>query len=77
MAASDVPEEHADPILEALSDDEKAELERRSFVKVGNDVVWADPERGIRREAMSRLYYIQTTNGVFRVSRITREIVEV
>jgi hypothetical protein len=77
MAANDVQEEHADPILEALSNDEKAELERKSFVKVGDEVVWSDPERGLRREAMSRLYYIQTTKGVFRVSRITREIVEV
>jgi hypothetical protein len=31
----------------------------------------------VRRKAVSRLYYIQTTKGVFRVSRIAREIVEV
>lgn len=65
------------PILADLTDQQKAELERRSFLKVGEDVVWLDPERGPRREAMSRLYYIQTIKGVFRVSRITREVVEV
>jgi hypothetical protein len=64
-------------ILASLGDEQRAQLEEKSYVRVGDDVVWIDRERGVRREAMSRLYYIQTTKGVFRVSRIAREIVEV
>ena len=64
-------------IVAGLSDEQRAQLEEKSYVQVGDDVVWIDRERGVRREAVSRLYYIQTTKGVFRVSRIAREIVEV
>jgi hypothetical protein len=66
-----------DLILDRLSEEQRTELAQRGYVWVGDDVVWIDRERGVRREAMSRLYYIQTPNGVFRVSRIARQIVEV
>ena len=75
--ASDPGAPRGDSVLDSLTDEQRAELERKSYVWVGEDVVWIDRQRGVRREAMSRLYYIQTTRGVFRVSRITREIVEV
>lgn len=75
--ASDFGARGGDSILNGLTDEQRADLERKSYVWVGEDVVWIDRERGVRREAMSRLYYIQTTAGVFRVSRIAREIVEV
>jgi hypothetical protein len=75
--APDPGARRGDSILDALTDEQHAELERRSYVWVGDDVVWIDRERGVCREPMRRLYYIQTARGVFRVSRITREIVEV
>jgi hypothetical protein len=77
MASDDASQPSDDDALAGLSPEQRLELERRSYVVVGDEVVWNDRERGPRREPMSRLYYIQTPKGVFRVSRITREVVEV
>jgi len=40
-------------------------------------VVWIEPDGRIRREKTSKLYYIRTRRGIYRVSRISGEVVEV
>ena len=60
-----------------LSEPERTELEQAHYVRKGGDLVWLEPGGGVRRERASKLYYIQTRRGVFRVSRITHEVVEV
>lgn len=64
-------------ILAALSDEQRGELERRQYVKVGPNLVWIEPEGTVRREPIASLYYIRTQRGVFRISRISEEVVEV
>jgi hypothetical protein len=63
--------------LESLSSEEKDELRLRHFVKSGDDVVWIEPERRVRKEKAAALYYIRTGKGVFRISRLNGEIIEV
>jgi hypothetical protein len=53
------------------------ELELRHYARVGDDLVWIEPGRRVRRERASRVYYVQTARGVFRVSRLTGEVIEV
>jgi hypothetical protein len=65
------------PLLSSLTPEERTHLETRRFVRSGNDVVWIEPGGGVRREAAARLYYIQTDRGVFRVSRLNGEVIEV
>jgi hypothetical protein len=77
MSSDDISTQSPDERLSGLSPEQKVELEQNGYVVVADQVVWMDRERGLRREPMSRLYYIQTEKGVFRVSRITREVVEV
>ncbi len=64
-------------LLASLTPEEREALERKRYVQTGEEVVWIEPDGRVRREKASRLYYIQTDRGVFRVSRITREVVEV
>lgn len=64
-------------ILASLTEVQRAELERKQYVKIGGDLVWIEPEGAVRRERASTLYYIRTHRGVFRVSRISEEVVEV
>ncbi len=64
-------------ILECLSPPERADLEDKQFVKTGEHLVWIEPEGAIRREELAKLYYIRTARGVFRVSRLNGEVVEV
>ncbi len=64
-------------LLEPLSPDDRKQLELYHFVRIGESVVWIEPEGRVRNEKVSRLYYIRTAKGVYRVSRITDEIIEV
>ena len=52
-------------------------IQIRFLVTTGDEVVWIEPDGRIRREKLSSLYYIQTRRGVYRVSRISNEVVEV
>lgn len=64
-------------VLTGLSPEQRAELERHQYVRSGDDLVWIEPEGVVRRERFDRLYYVRTKRGVFRVSRISREVIEV
>jgi hypothetical protein len=67
----------ASALLQDLSEEERAELERRHYVRKGDDLVWREPEGALRREPLAKLYYVRTPGGVFRVSRLSGKIVEV
>ena len=77
MAQPDRPTPSDDPHLRSLSPEERAQLEARRFVRSGDEVVWIEPGGAVRREKAARLYYIQTDRGVFRVSRLSGEVIEV
>ena len=64
-------------LVGVLSEAERVELEQRHYVRTGEDLVWIEPGSGVRRERASKLYYIQTARGVFRVGRISHEVVGV
>ena len=66
-----------DPLTASLTPEEKETLRIRSLVTTGKEAVWIEPDGRIRREKLSSLYYIRTRRGVFRVSRISNEVVEV
>jgi hypothetical protein len=60
-----------------LTPEQQTELEARHVLAVGDEVVWIEPDGRVRREKLTSLYYIRTRRGVYRVSRISKEIVEV
>jgi hypothetical protein len=66
-----------DPLTASLTPEEKETLQTRYLVTTGDEVVWLEPDGRIRREKLSSLYYIRTCRGVYRVSRISNEVVEV
>ncbi len=75
---TDRAEELRDDLLTAsLTPEEKETLQTRYLVTTGDEVVWVEPDGRIRREKLSGLYYIRTRRGVYRVSRISGEVVEV
>ena len=65
------------PHLMDLDDGQRHELGVRQHVRVGRELVWIDLDGRVRREPISNLYYVQTSRGVFRVSRLTGEVIEV
>ena len=66
-----------DPLIASLTPEEREALETRHLVTAGDEVIWIEPDGRVRREKLSSLYYIRTRRGVYRVSRISNEIVEV
>ncbi len=77
MTSDQAEELREDPLTASLTPEEKKELETRQLVTTGNEVVWIEPDGRIRREKLSNLYYIRTGRGVYRASRISKEVVEV
>lgn len=69
------PEDEA--LLAALGPEQRAELEARRVLRVGEALVWIEPEGRVRREPVSRLYYVRTARGIFRWSKIDDALVEV
>ena len=65
------------PLTRDLSPEQRDELETRQILRVGKELVWFEPDGRLRRERVSNLTYVQTPHGVFRVSRITGQVVEV
>ncbi len=75
---TDPAEEPAnDSLTASLTPEERETLETRYLVTTGDEVVWVEPDGRIRREKLASLYYIRTRRGVYRVSRISNEVVEV
>jgi hypothetical protein len=69
--------DHDSPLCQDLSEQERRELDRRHYVRKGDELVWIELDGDLRREPVSSLYYIQTERGVFRVSRINGRVIEV
>jgi hypothetical protein len=77
MTTEQADELRDDPLTASLTPEEKKVLQTRYLVTTGNEVVWVEPDGRIRREKLSSLYYIRTRRGVYRVSRISNQVVEV
>jgi hypothetical protein len=77
MTTEQADELRDDPLTASLTPEEKETLRTRYLVATGDEVVWVEPDGRIRREKLSSLYYIRTRRGVYRVSRISNEVVEV
>jgi hypothetical protein len=77
MASEPSEELWNDPLIASLTPEEKETLQTRYLVTTGDEVVWVEPDGRIRREKLSSLYYIRTRRGVYRVSRISNEVIEV
>jgi hypothetical protein len=77
MTTEQAEELRDDPLTASLTPEEKETLRTRYLVTTGDEVVWVEPDGRIRREKLSSLYYIRTRRGVYRVSRISNEVVEV
>jgi len=77
MTTNQAEEPANDPLVASLTPEQRETLETRHLVTTGDEVVWVEPDGRIRREKLSSLYYIRTRRGVYRVSRISNEVVEV
>jgi hypothetical protein len=77
MTSDQAEELRDDPLTASLTPAEKETLQTRHLVTSGDEVVWIEPDGRIRREKLSSLYYMRTRRGVYRVSRISNEVVEV
>lgn len=64
-------------LLSELSEEETKMLEERHCVRSRDDVYWVEPSGRVRKERASRLYYIQTREGIYRVSKLSGELIEV
>ena len=76
MTTEPADELRDDPLITSLTPEEKETLQTRDLVTTGDEVVWVEPDGRIRRAKLSSLYYIQTRRGVYRVSRISNQVVE-
>lgn len=63
--------------LAALTAEQRAELERERALRIGDELVWIEPEGRVRREKLARLYYVRTARGMYRWSKIEDALVEV
>ena len=64
-------------LIADLSDEQKRELELRSYLRLGDELIWIELDRRVCRNRIAQIGYVQTERGVFRVSRLTGEVVEV
>lgn len=72
-----MPELTDTALIEDLTPEQRAELELRTVLRVGKDLVWIELDGRVSRAPVSNVYYVQTERGVFRVSRLSGEVVEV
>jgi len=77
MAERESPTTKDDRLLSDLSEEEHRRLEIHRHCVKGEEVVWIEPGGTVRREPLDAVYYLQTDRGVFRVSRISRRVIEV
>jgi hypothetical protein len=64
-------------LLTDLTAEQRSTLESERAVRVGDELVWIEPEGRVRREKVARLYYVRTAKGMFRWSKIDDALVEV
>jgi len=76
VSASGLPPQDQ-ALLAALSAEQRAALEAERALRVGDELVWIEPEGRVRREKLARLYYVRTARGLYRWSKIDAALVEV
>jgi len=64
-------------LLAALTPEQRAALDAEQTVRVGDALIWIEPEGRVRREKLARLYYVRTARGIYRWSKIDEALVEV
>jgi hypothetical protein len=64
-------------LLDDLGEAQRRQLALRHYLKVGDELIWIDPDRRVRRQRATSVYYVPTARGVYRVSKLTGEVVEV
>ena len=73
--AGRLPED--DALLSALTPEQRSALAAERVLRVGDALVWIEPEGRVRREKLARLYYVRTSRGMYRWSKIDDALVEV
>lgn len=64
-------------ILAALTPEQRAQLEADRVLRVGDELIWIEAEGRVRKQPVSKLYYVRTALGMFRWSKIDDALVEV
>ncbi len=64
-------------VLAALTPEQRAQLEADRVLRVGDELIWIEAEGRVRKQPVSKLYYVRTALGMFRWSKIDDELVEV
>lgn len=64
-------------ILAALTPEQRSQLEADQVLRVGDELIWIEAEGRVRKQPVSKLYYVRTALGMFRWSKIDDALVEV
>ncbi len=64
-------------ILAALTPEQRAQLDADRTLRVGADLIWIEADGRVRKQPVSKLYYVRTELGMFRWSKIDDALVEV
>lgn len=64
-------------ILTALKPEERAQLDADRVLRVGDELIWIEAEGRVRKQPVAKLYYVRTSLGMFRWSKIDDALVEV
>lgn len=64
-------------VLAALTPEQRAQLEAERVLRIGDELIWIEAEGRIRKQPVSKLYYVRTSLGMFRWSKIEDALVEV
>lgn len=76
-AAAQDPSLPDDEIIRQLAPEQQRELAAERVLRVGDTLIWIEPEGTVRREKISRVYYVRTSRGMYRYSKIEDALVEV
>lgn len=64
-------------ILAALKPEERAQLDADRVLRVGDELIWIETQGRVRKQPVAKLYYVRTSLGMFRWSKIEDALVEV
>lgn len=64
-------------VLAALTPEQRAQLEADRVLRIGDELIWIEAEGRVRKQPVAKLYYVRTSLGMFRWSKIDDALVEV
>ena len=64
-------------LLASLTPEQRVQLDADRVLRVGNELIWIESDGRVRKQPVSKLYYIRTSLGMFRWSKIEDALVEV